>query len=263
MKLYQVDAFTREAFKGNPAGVWIGEEFPPDALMQSIAAEINASETAFVRIGTGGYAIRYFTPTCEVPLCGHATLASAHLLRELGVVAEAESFVLRASRDNLTVSVEGGWVKMMFPVYALSRLDDLGPFERALGARVIEAYGTGDNWIVARLPDEKSLLECRPDFPAIQKNNIDILAATTQSVSPAYDFSVRVFCNPSWGILEDPVTGSANCILAPYWHAELKKTSFSSRQLSRRGGELKVRLCAEGVEIMGQARTVFAIEADI
>lgn len=263
MKLYQVDAFTREAFKGNPAGVWVGETFPPDAFMQSIAAEINASETAFVQIGKSGYAIRYFTPTREVPLCGHATLASAHILRELGIVAEAEPFVLRAARDNLTISVEGGWVKMLFPVYALSRLDDRKPLERALGARVIEAYGTRDNWIVARLPDEQSLLECRPDFAAIQESNIDILAATAQSASPAYDFSVRVFCNPSWGIREDPVTGSANCILAPYWQAELNKTSFASRQLSQRGGELKVRLCAEGVEIMGQARTVFVIEADV
>ena len=263
MKLYQVDAFTKEAFKGNPAGVWVGGKFPPDALMQSLAMEMSVSETAFVQIDRSGYAIRYFTPTREVPLCGHATLASAHLLRELGMVAEAEPFVLRASRNDLTISVESGWVKMMFPVYALSRMDDLTPLERSLGARVIEAYRTEDNWIVARLPDEKSLLECRPDFSAIQENAIDILAATAQSASPAYDFSVRVFCNPSWGILEDPVTGSANCILAPYWHAELKKTSFASRQLSQRGGELKVRLCAEGVEIMGQAKTVFVIEARV
>lgn len=263
MKLYQVDAFTREAFAGNPAGVWIGPEFPSNALMQAIAMEMNVSETAFVQIGKSGYAIRYFTPTREVPLCGHATLASAHILHEQGVIADAEDVVLQAANDTLTVSVQAGWVKMRFPVYALSRLDDLRVLEHVLGMPVIEAYRSDNGWLVARLPDENSLSALNPDFQVIQERALDMVVATATSASPTYDFSVRVFCNPEWGIREDPVTGSANCILAPYWNKELQKTVFNSRQLSQRGGELKVKLREGSVEIMGQAKTVFTITAGI
>ncbi len=267
MKLYQVDAFTAEPFKGNPAGVWIGEEFPADALMQSMAMEMNVSETAFVQIGEHGHAIRYFTPTREVPLCGHATLASAHILREQGIVAEAEPFVLRAGQKELPVSVRDGRVKMAFPADRLVPLEDAGFLEGILGLPVLAALrnesGSANNWILARVADEYSLLQARPDFPAIQKQGIELIAATARAGGPGYDFAVRVFCNPDWGILEDPVTGSANCVLAPYWSAELGKTDLASRQLSQRGGELNIALRGPEVEIMGRARTVFVIEAKV
>lgn len=261
MKLYQVDSFTSVAFRGNPAGVWIGETFPADSMMQSLAAEVNASETAFVACGGGRFQIRYFTPTREVPLCGHATLASAHILRELGKVEDGVAFMLHAAETELPVRVTDGWVHMAFPVYPLTRIEIPGYLEPLIGSPVTEAFKSDNNWIVARLPDERCLLAARPDFPAIQAGDAAVLiAATTESADADYDFSVRVFCNPAYGIEEDPVTGAAQCILAPYWHGEVKKELFVSRQLSRRGGEMKAKILGEAVEIMGQAVTVFVAD---
>ena len=124
MKLYQVDSFTGEAFKGNPAGVWIGEEFPDERIMQQVAAEMNVSETAYVECGKEGYRIRYFTPTREVPLCGHATLASAHMLRELKYVADGDNFTLHATEVDLPVCAAGDGATMVFPAYPVSPLED-------------------------------------------------------------------------------------------------------------------------------------------
>jgi len=264
MKLYQVDAFTPNIFSGNPAGVWIGDTFPDEKTMQAIAAEMNLSETAFVACGGTGYAIRYFSPSCEIPLCGHATLASAHILRETGHVADGAAFVLKASEQDLPIVVDDGWITMTFPRYQLSQIDDPGFLDALVGAPVVHAAKNEKNWIVARLDGEKSLRAAQPDFPAIQKSNVGMfIAATTESSAPEYDYSVRVFCNPDYGMLEDPVTGTAQCVLAPYWHAELKKTAFFSRQLSKRGGEMKVNLLPQTVEIKGQAVTVFTLEARI
>jgi len=264
MKLYQVDAFTHTPFRGNPAGVWVGEKFPDEKTMQAIAAEMNLSETAFVECGSADYRIRYFSPACEIPLCGHATLASAHILRELGHVTDGTAFVLKASEQELPIAVDDGWITMTFPRYQLSKIDDPGFLDALVGSPVVHAAKNEKNWIVARLAEEKTLRLAQPDFPAIQKNNIGMfIAATTESSASEYDYSVRVFCNPEYGMLEDPVTGTAQCVLAPYWHAELNKTAFFSRQLSKRGGEMKVNLLPHAVEIRGQAVTVFALNARI
>lgn len=260
MQLYLVDAFTSVAFKGNPAGVWVGQAFPDEGLMQALAAEINASETAFVEHAGDRFRIRYFTPASEVPLCGHATLAGAHILRELRLVAEGAAFTLQAAAADLRVVVADGWVTMSLPEYGLTPIDAPGYLEAIIGAPVREAFQSADNWIVARLPDEQSLLAARPDFPAIAKNNIGLLiAATAASSHPDFEYSVRVFCNPEFGILEDPVTGSAQCILAPYWRGQLRKTAFRCRQLSQRGGEMQVRTEHGAVSIMGRAITVFSM----
>jgi len=264
MKLYHVDAFTHTPFSGNPAGVWIGEEFPDKETMQAIAAEMNLSETAFVACGAAGYTIRYFSPVCEIPLCGHATIASAHILASLGMVADDSPFVLKAHEQDLSLVVDKGWITMTFPRHQISQIDNPRFLEALVGSPVVHAFRNEENWIVARLAEERTLLSAQPDFPAIQKNNIGMfIAATTPSSAPEYDYSVRVFCNPKYGILEDPVTGTAQCILAPYWNAELQKTAFFSRQLSKRGGEMKVNLHPGAVEIKGQAVTVFTLEARI
>jgi len=264
MPLYQVDAFTITPFRGNPAGVWIGERFPDKTVMQAIAAEMNLSETAFVECDDGGYAIRYFTPACEIPLCGHATLASAHILRELEAIRDGVPFVLKASEQDLPIVVDNGWITMTFPRHRIAKIDNPHFLEALVGSPVVEAFKNEKNWIVARLADEGALRGACPDFPAIQKNNVGMfIAATTPSSLPEYEYCVRVFCNPDYGMLEDPVTGTAQCVLAPYWHAELKKTAFFSRQISQRGGEMKVNLLADAVEIKGQAVTVFALEARI
>ena len=262
MKLYQVDAFTSTVFRGNPAGVWVGEEFPSVHTMQSIAAEINASETAFIQRQSGAtYNIRYFTPTREVPLCGHATLAGAHILHELGYVPRNTPFVFHAAEDDLPISVGKDGIKMTFPVYPISKVASPKYLESSVGAPLVEAYTSGHGWLVARLADEAALREASPDFEAIRRDNTaELIAATAPSSLPGHDFCVRVFCHPAWGIQEDPVTGSANCILAPYWREELQKTTFISHQLSKRGGAMKVAILDDTVEILGKAVTVFTME---
>ena len=260
MKLYQVDSFTAQAFTGNPAGVWIGEHFPDATRMQQIAAEMNLSETAFVACGKEGYRIRYFTPTREVPLCGHATLASAHILREAGYLADGNRVILHAPAAAVPVSVTGGWVTMRFPVYAISRIEEYAYLEAILGATLKEAYKSDNGWIVARLIDETALVHARPHFPSMEN---DLIAATAEASAEGHDYSVRVFCHPSYGIEEDPVTGAAQCILAPYWSGQLGKTTFSSRQLSQRGGEMKTHLHPNGIDIVGRAVTVFAINVQV
>lgn len=262
MKLYQVDAFTKAPFKGNPAGVCIVDNFPDTSIMQAISFEMNLSETAFVETGRGEFHIRYFTPVCEVPLCGHATLASAHILYELGVIQQDNSFTLKARDVDLYISNENSWIKMIFPVYELEVLPDRRRLDAILGVTSLDAYRSKNGWIVVRVATEKDVLDARPDFEAIRRENTaDLLAVTAPPFQPQYDFVVRVFCNPECGITEDPVTGSANCILAPYWHRILKKTKFSSKQLSKRTGELEVALADNKVEISGQAVTVFTIDA--
>ena len=260
MKLYQIDSFTRRAFHGNPAGVWIGEQFPDDSAMQAIAAEVNASETAFVVHGKGCFQIRYFTPTREVPLCGHATLASAHMLWELGIIKNGVPVVLQAHEVDLPISVSDGWVKMSFPRYAISRIEQIDYLVPVIGAPIKEAFKSKNGWVVAQLFNEEALCNAHPNFPAIQA---PLIAVTTESSTIDYDYSVRVFCNPEYGITEDPVTGAAQCILAPYWNKKLGKASFHSRQLSRRGGEMMVDLLSDAVEINGQAVTVFTIDIRI
>lgn len=265
MKLYQVDSFTKEAFRGNPAGVCIVDKFPDDNYMQSIAMEMNLSETAFIEIGRDSFPIRYFTPKQEVPLCGHATLASAHILYELGLVGNNHEFTFQAQESNLAISKESGWIKMNFPTYQLSEMTSSSSrFDEIIGISSIERFKSPNNWIVSRVNTEKEVLDACPDFSAIEKEDIAVLIAVTSlSDSLAYDFVVRVFSNPKYGISEDPVTGAANCILAPYWSQRLNKATFNSKQLSQRTGEMRITLIDNRIEIMGQATTVFEIETKI
>jgi len=261
MKLYQVDSFTTESFKGNPAGVCILDKFLETDIMQSIASEMNLSETAFVEIDNECYRIRYFTPTQEVPLCGHATLASAHILYELGLIPSTREFTFIAKESDLIISFEDNWIKMTFPAYELREKKISKEFADIIGAQPIELYESKNKWIVARVGTQKEVQEATPDFGKIQEKNLGLLIAVTAiSESSDYDFVVRVFCNPVSGITEDPVNGAANCILAPYWNMKLGKTSFKSKQISKRTGELKIIYKGDRVEIFGKAKTVFKID---
>lgn len=261
MKLYQVDAFTNTPFRGNPAGVCILDRFPDAKTMQALAAEMNLSETAFIEKRPGAFNIRYFTPTCEVPLCGHATLAGAHMLHELGLIAPAAEITFKANASDLQVTVENGWIKMVFPAYELTQTDNLVLIDRVLGVSAMEAWVSQNGWLLVRLGTEKEVLDAAPDFEAISREDFPaLIAVSALADAPDCDFVVRVFCNPKYGITEDPVTGAANCILAPYWHKELRKTGLVSRQLSARSGQMRVNLVGDKVEIMGQAVTVFEID---
>ena len=260
MKLYQVDSFTDTPFSGNPAGVCIADRFPPDEIMQAIAAEMNLSETAFIEVRLGELNIRYFTPTREVPLCGHATLAAAHMLYELGLSSYEDEITFKAQNSDVKATWENGWIKMAFPAYKLIKINELASIGRVTGVRASEAYKSENGWLVVRVGTEKEVLDASPDFEAIRKEDFsNLIAVTALADSPSYDFVVRVFCNPKYGITEDPVTGAANCVLAPYWREALGKTSFASRQLSPRTGQMKVNLIDNTVEIMGQALTIFEI----
>ncbi|MDR2036318.1 MAG: PhzF family phenazine biosynthesis protein [Bacteroidales bacterium] len=261
MQIYQVDSFSKEPFKGNPAGVCILEKFPETELMQNIAMEMNLSETAFVVIEEGQYKIRYFTPVHEVPLCGHATLASAHIVYESGLIPVDRAFTFKSSESDLLISMEDGWIKMIFPVYEISKISLPESFNEIIGINAVETYKSPNNWIVARVKTEADVLDAAPDFGAFEKEDLAVLVAVTAPAdTPGYDFVVRVFCHPASGITEDPATGSANCILAPYWSEKLGKSQFKSKQLSKRTGELNIKLNGDKVVIKGQAVTVFKIK---
>jgi PhzF family phenazine biosynthesis protein len=259
MKIYQVDSFTTEKFKGNPAGVCITDKFPDSALMQSIALEMNLSETAFVDIDNNSFNIRYFTPTQEVALCGHATLASAHILYELGIIKN--DFVFKAQECDLPISMQDGWIKMNFPGYKLSKIDINPRFNEIIGINAIETFKSDNDWIVALVENEQDVINAKPDFEAIERENIGMLIAVTAlSTDAEFDFVVRVFCNPVCGITEDAVTGAANCILVPFWNLKTGRDGFKSKQLSKRTGVLKTAMDGNRINIFGQAKTIFTIE---
>jgi PhzF family phenazine biosynthesis protein len=255
-KIYQVDAFTDEPFKGNPAGVMIIDK-PVDAKwMQNIALEMNLSETAFVLPGEQNFEIRYFTPTREVPLCGHATLASAHILYELGLVKPTASICFKAKAADLTIKKEAEWILMNFPRYSLNKIDVPKNFKNTVGFEPIEAYSSNDQWVIAVAKKEEEILNAAPKFESMIAKGLGHLMITAESKAPGVDFVVRCFA-PTSGINEDPVTGSAHCALTPLWFNKTGKTEMHSLQVSKRTGKLSVKLIDDRVEIKGKAITVF------
>lgn len=246
--LYIVDAFTNRLFSGNPAAVCPLEQWLGDEIMQAIAAENNLSETAFFVKGPEGYHLRWFTPRVEVDLCGHATLASAHVLFHcLGAEADTVSFQTRSG--NLTVTKEDKRLSMDFPARELTGISFASTIEAGVGVRPEEVYKSGLMYL-AVFRSEGDIRGIRPDFAkiaAIDCNGI-IVTAKGENV----DFVSRFF-GPRVGIPEDPVTGSAHCTLIPYWSKRLNKTKLHALQISPRGGELFCEALGERVKIAGQS----------
>jgi PhzF family phenazine biosynthesis protein len=248
LPIHQVDAFADRVFRGNPAAVVPLESWLPEATMQSIAAENNLSETAFlVREGIG-WRIRWFTPVNEVPLCGHATLASAwvifHALGHQSDVIELQSasgplFVRR--RDDLLV--------LDFPTWRAEKVGFDPEAIAALGAKPAEILGRPGKVILAVYEGEDRVRSLAPDFATLAKHD---LKAIVTAPGKEVDFVSRFFA-PSEGIPEDPVTGSAHCSLIPYWAERLGKTELHAKQVSARGGELFCKLLGDRVEIAGRA----------
>jgi PhzF family phenazine biosynthesis protein len=253
--IYQVDAFTDQPFRGNPAGVCILEKEMPDEWMQNIAMEMNLSETAFLLKENTGYKIRYFSPEAEIPLCGHATLSSAHILYETGIVKKNDRIFFNSKAGQLIISYSGGWITMNFPAYEVEPVEIKNDFEKIMGIRPVRLYRTGHGWTLALLGSEKEVRNLKPDFKAMKSSPYGDLIITAPSADMDFDFCVRCFA-PALGIDEDPVTGSAHCALVPFWHHKTGKKNFISHQVSKRGGVLKVELKGDRVEISGQARTV-------
>jgi PhzF family phenazine biosynthesis protein len=254
--IYQVDAFTDKPFKGNPAGVMIVNKELPAVWMQNMALEMNLSETAFLVPQVDSFDIRYFTPTIEVPLCGHATLASAHILFKEGMVQPGQSVLLNAKGGKLVIRMEGDWIVMNFPVFSLTQIEIPDGFQEVVGFKPLEAWSSDDDWIIGIAKTEKEISSARPDFNALTGKGLGHLMITALSTEDNIDFVVRCFA-PRSGINEDPVTGSAHCALTPLWHKKTGKLQMNSSQVSDRTGRLKVRLAEDRVEISGQAVTVF------
>lgn len=257
--IYQVDAFTNEPFKGNPAGVCILDSEPSTSWMQNIAMEMNLSETAFVFPGKECRMIRFFTPETEVPLCGHATLSASHILYEAGLADADDEISLMAGAGMLKVRKSGSWITMNFPSYSVNRVPVPNGFEQVVGVKPLEFYKTVNGWTLALISDEQIIRELKPDFKAMKNSEFGDLMVTAPSSDNKYDFCLRFFA-PALGIDEDPVTGSAHCALVPFWHMKTGKKDFISHQVSKREGILKVSLKENRVEISGQAKTIFKAE---
>jgi PhzF family phenazine biosynthesis protein len=254
-----VDAFAEEPFTGNPAAVCVLSQERSAAWMQSFAGEMNLSETAFLRrIGPDHFALRWFTPLAEVDLCGHATLGSAHVLRERGLVSSGKEMAFDTKSGRLTVRPgQDGALAMDFPEEAAEPAPAPGEVLEAVG---VAPRWTGRNrfdWLL-ELESEDAVRAVAPDFRRLAEATRPDrgVIVTARSSSERSDFVSRYFA-PYFGIDEDPVTGSTHCALAPFWAGRLNKTAMHARQLSRRGGAMTVRVAGGGrVELSGRAITI-------
>ena len=258
MKLYQVDAFTSRRFAGNPAGVCVLDGARDDAWMQGLAEEMNLSETAFLTPGEERCGLRWFTPSTEVDLCGHATLAAAHTLWETGAVDSGAAIAFDTRSGTLTAERAGDWIELDFPATPARDAECNIDLERALGtAPLYVGKSTFD--FLAELPSEQAVRDVTPDFAAIGRAAARGLIITAPAAANDYDFVSRFFA-PQSGVAEDPVTGSAHCCLAPYWARRLGKDELVGYQASARGGTVRVRVAEPRVILAGQAITVFEAE---
>jgi PhzF family phenazine biosynthesis protein len=246
LPLYQIDAFTSRLFSGNPAAVVPLDAWLPDAVLTAIAAENNLAETAFVIPRQGVSPLRWFTPTVEVDLCGHATLAAAHVLFRYTFPA-ARRLAFETRSGVLTVTREGDYLSMDFPSRPGTEVEPSDALLAALGARPREAYQARD--VLAILDSESQVRDFKPDFARIAA--LDSFALTISAPGDTVDYVYRFFA-PRQGIPEDPATGSANCTLVPYWAKRLGKSELVARQLSPRGGELRCALRGDRVLIAGR-----------
>ncbi len=256
--IYQVDAFTSLSFRGNPAGVCILEETKSADWMQQVAAEMNLSETAFVDLADQSITIRYFTPTVEVPLCGHATLSSAHILWAGDYVPADQAIEFKSRSGKLHATREKGWIVLDFPIDLYEKAPLPPGVADSLSVAVKESVKTKYCGYLLELESEPAVRELSPNLPELQRLGMDEMIVTAPgNPDNDWDFVSRFF-GPGVGIPEDPVTGAAHCSLAPYWSKRLGRTEMTGYQASARGGVVKVRLQEERVDIMGQACTVFS-----
>jgi PhzF family phenazine biosynthesis protein len=255
--IFQLDAFTTRRFAGNPAAVVVLDEFLPDDVMQAVAAENNLAETAFLVRAGNGYGLRWFTPVVEVPLCGHATLASAAVVMER-LEPDRVSVVFGSASGPLTVHRVGVGYLLDFPARFSQPAPTPPGLSEALGVEPIQLLANAYNYL-AVVESAAVLRKLNPDLTELAKIDrpgVIVTAAGDQG----YDFVSRYFA-PAKGIGEDPVTGAAHCMLAPYWSTQLGKTEFRAHQASARGGDLTCRLIGDRVELEGSC--VFYLEGEI
>ncbi|MER5659015.1 MULTISPECIES: PhzF family phenazine biosynthesis protein [unclassified Streptomyces] len=262
MRIRIVDAFTDRPFAGNPAGVLLLDSFPDDAWLQNVAVEVNHAETAFTHpLPAGGeadWALRWFTPTTEVALCGHATLAAAHVLHTTGAHRGPVRF---NTRSGVLVATPGddGSITLDFPTAPLTPVAAPNGVAEALGAEPLATFDTGPNTgdLLIEVADERTVLGLTPDHKALARYSKRGIITTARAEDPSrgYDFVSRCFF-PNVGIDEDPVTGSAHTALAPFWSERLGRTTLTGLQASPRSGLVRTELRGERTLLTGHAVTV-------
>ena len=255
--IFQIDAFATRLVEGNPAAVVSAKSFPSDATMQAVAAENNLAETAFLVRDGDDYRLRWFTPAIEVPLCGHATLASAAVVMER-LEPGRERVVFHTASGPLTVRRANEGYVMSLPARPSDPVATPAGLADALGVVPAEVFVNEFNYM-AVLESPRILRELSPDIAAIARLDRPGLIVTAPG-DGAYDFVSRYFA-PAKGIAEDPVTGAAHCMLSPYWARRLGRTAFTAFQASRRGGQVVCRLTGDRVELEG--RCVFYLEGEV
>jgi len=256
MQIFQVDAFASRRFTGNPAAVMPMDRFPDDTVLQAIAAENNLSETAFLMPEGGDYRLRWFTPITEVPLCGHATLASAAVVMER-LQPSRNKVVFHSASGPLTVKRSKAGYLMDFPARSSEPIPTPPGLAEALGVVPIEVFINAFNYM-ALLGSAEVLRELTPDMAGLARMDRPGVIVTARG-DGIYDFISRYFA-PAKGIPEDPVTGAAHCMLTPYWAKRLNKTEFRAFQASQRGGEIICRLFGDRVALEGSC--VFYLEGE-
>ena len=254
LKVTQVDAFAGRPFQGNPAAVCILPAVRDDQWMQNVAREMNLSETAFLHKQADGFNLRWFTPTVEVALCGHATLASAHVLWEEGHLDGNQPARFHTKSGLLMAERKADWIELDFPATPEEPAPAPDGLSAALGAAFRYVGKTRFDYLV-ELESEAAVRSLQPDHSTLRKIPVRGVIVTSRSDSEEYDFVSRFFA-PGSGIDEDPVTGSAHCCLGPYWQKRLGKNEFVAFQASARGGVVRVRVNGDRVILGGKAITV-------
>lgn len=254
IRCFQIDAFTDRPFAGNPAAVCLLEDERDAQWMQAVAAEMNLSETAFVRPLDDGFELRWFTPAIEVDLCGHATLASAHALWTEGIVREAQSIRFHTKSGVLTCAKNGDLIELDFPATPAQEAEPPAGLLDTLGVET-SFVGQTKFDIVVVVDSEQTVRSLKPDFARLRRIPVRGIIVTSQSDAPQFDFVSRFFA-PAAGIDEDPVTGSAHCCLGPLWSERLGRTKMTAFQASARGGVVRLGVAGNRVQLGGQAVTV-------
>jgi PhzF family phenazine biosynthesis protein len=256
-RITQVDAFTSEPFRGNPAAICVLESEADPVWMQRVALEMNLSETAYLVPRADGFGLRWFTPAVEVDLCGHATVASAHVLWQDGIVARTDECRFHTRSGLLTARLNGDWIEVSFPLETVMPRSGHGETEAALGVKSIAAAASPRlQYLVLELADEQAVLSCAPDFTVLSRVPYKgIIVTSLADPAKPYAFVSRFF-GPRLGVNEDPATGSAHCVLGPYWQSRLGRNEFIAYQASFRGAEIRVRVGADRTILGGRAVTV-------
>ena len=254
LKIVQVDAFADRPFHGNPAAVCLLPAARGEPWMQDVAREMNLAETAFLHPENGDYRLRWFTPAVEVALCGHATLASAHVLWEEGYLPATRDARFHTQSGVLTARRTGDWIELDFPATP--------PTPAPAPAGLAAALRAATRWVgrskfdyLVELDNEDAVRGLKPDLTALERVDARGVIVTSRATTPGFDFVSRFFA-PQSGVPEDPVTGSAHCALAPFWSDRLHKTELTGYQASARGGVVRARLAGDRVVLGGQAITV-------